>query len=273
MGARADDDRAHRRRALEARCRVHDVARRDALALRGARVERDDGLAGVHGRPHGQVELRVLRVQLLDRLEDPQRRTNRPLGVVLVRPRRAEDGHDRVADELLDGAAEALDLLPHPLVVGPQPRADVLRVGAVRAAGEADEVDEEHRHDLPLLRLGGRGRQRGAARPAEAGTAGVVLAARGTGGHGRSLGRHRVGTKRARVAGTFGGVEEARAVLERLERIEALERGGAAGPELLDELRALVREAEEWARLEGDERAAAAVERCGDSLSARILPA
>ena len=43
-------------------------------------------------------------------------------------------------------------------------------------------------------------------------------------------------------------------------------------PELLDELRELVREAEAWARIEGDERAAEAVERCGDALSARILP-
>ena len=32
-----------------------------------------------------------------------------PLGVVLARDRRAPDGHDRVADELLDGAAVALD--------------------------------------------------------------------------------------------------------------------------------------------------------------------
>ena len=68
-------------------------------------------------------------------------------------------------------------------------------------------------------------------------------------------------------------MEEARAVLERLERIEALERRGAAAPELLDELRALVREAEAWARVEGDERAAAAVERCAEALGARILPA
>ena len=62
-------------------------------------------------------------------------------------------------------------------------------------------------------------------------------------------------------------------MLERLERIEALERRGAPAPELLDELRSLVREAEAWARLEGDDRAAAAVERCGEALGARILPA
>ena len=61
-------------------------------------------------------------------------------------------------------------------------------------------------------------------------------------------------------------------VLARLARIERL-RGSGAEPELLDELRALVREAEAWARVEGDERAAEAVERCGEALSARILPA
>jgi len=46
-------------------------------------------------------------------------------------------------------------------------------------------------------------------------------------------------------------------VLARLERIEALRVGGPAS-ELLDELRALVPEAEAWARAEGDARARAA---------------
>ena len=50
-------------------------------------------------------------------------------------------------------------------------------------------------------------------------------------------------------------MEEARAVLARLERIEALEREGAAVPLLLAELRALVREATEWADRERDPRA------------------
>jgi hypothetical protein len=50
-------------------------------------------------------------------------------------------------------------------------------------------------------------------------------------------------------------MEEARAVLARLERIEALEREGAAVPSLLAELRELVREAGEWARRERDSRA------------------
>jgi hypothetical protein len=55
-------------------------------------------------------------------------------------------------------------------------------------------------------------------------------------------------------------MDEARAVLARLERIEALDRAGALPEEVLAELRHLVREAEEWARCEGDERAQAAAE-------------
>jgi hypothetical protein len=47
-------------------------------------------------------------------------------------------------------------------------------------------------------------------------------------------------------------MEEARAVLARLERIEALEREGAGVSSLLAELRELVREATEWAERERD---------------------
>ena len=55
-------------------------------------------------------------------------------------------------------------------------------------------------------------------------------------------------------------MDEARAVLERLERIEAMDRAGADAPSLLAELRELVREATEWADAEGDPDARAAAE-------------
>ncbi len=45
-------------------------------------------------------------------------------------------------------------------------------------------------------------------------------------------------------------MDEARAVLHRLDRIEALDRDVAPAGELLDELRGLLREAETWLRTE-----------------------
>jgi hypothetical protein len=53
-------------------------------------------------------------------------------------------------------------------------------------------------------------------------------------------------------------MDEAEAVLARIERIRELERADAPASELLEELRWLVVEAEDWARVEGDPRARAA---------------
>ena len=65
-------------------------------------------------------------------------------------------------------------------------------------------------------------------------------------------------------------MDEARAVLARLDRIETLEREGAPPGALLDELRGLVQAAEGWVRLEGDERAQTALERCDAALSSAV---
>jgi hypothetical protein len=62
-------------------------------------------------------------------------------------------------------------------------------------------------------------------------------------------------------------MDEARRVLERLARIEELERADAPIGELLWELRELVREAETWARLEGEpNRVFGALNRCREAL-------
>ena len=65
-------------------------------------------------------------------------------------------------------------------------------------------------------------------------------------------------------------MDEARAVLARLDRIEALEREGAPPGVLLEELRGLVHDAEEWVRMEGGDRASNAVERCAAALGATV---
>jgi hypothetical protein len=51
---------------------------------------------------------------------------------------------------LLHGAAVMLELAAKPVVVGTQDCVHVLRVERLCARGEADEVGEEHRHDLAL---------------------------------------------------------------------------------------------------------------------------
>jgi hypothetical protein len=65
-------------------------------------------------------------------------------------------------------------------------------------------------------------------------------------------------------------MDEARAVMRRLGRIEALEREGAPARSLLAEVHALLEEAEVWVASErgGADDAAAALERCRDALAA-----
>ncbi len=64
-------------------------------------------------------------------------------------------------------------------------------------------------------------------------------------------------------------MDEARAVLERLRRIEVLEREGAPARTLLAEVHALLDEADAWLAAEGAdaERAEATLERCRVALA------
>jgi hypothetical protein len=66
-------------------------------------------------------------------------------------------------------------------------------------------------------------------------------------------------------------MDEARAVLHRLERIDALERSGAPVRCVLDEVRALLAEAEAWVAVErdGTDVAEHALRRCREAVDAR----
>ncbi len=63
---------------------------------------------------------------------------------------------------------------------------------------------------------------------------------------------------------------EAEAVLERLARIEALDREGAPAGSLIDELRALITEAQLWSRAEGGEAGNEAVSRLQSALTPEV---
>lgn len=66
-------------------------------------------------------------------------------------------------------------------------------------------------------------------------------------------------------------MDEARAVLHRLERIEALDREGAPIQSVLAEVRALLAEAEAWVAAEGGgtDLAEQALRRCRDAVATR----
>ena len=70
-----------------------------------------------------------------------------------------------------------------------------------------------------------------------------------------------------RVAATVNAVEKERAILDRLERIDGLRRDDAPARVLLDEVRALLADAEDWVRDEDvPERVRRAVERSQEAL-------
>jgi len=156
VGLLGDRDPVHRRRPLQSGGGVDDVAEHASLALFRTRTEGHDRLACVDPDSHLQRERRGLLVQLVDRLQDAKARPNGALGVVLVRDGRSERGHHRVADELLHGAAVALDLLAQACVIREHARANVLGIRRVRGCSEADEIAEENGHDLALFLDRGR---------------------------------------------------------------------------------------------------------------------
>jgi hypothetical protein len=64
-------------------------------------------------------------------------------------------------------------------------------------------------------------------------------------------------------------VEQARAVLDRLERIDALRKADAPAGVLLGEVRSLLSEAEAWVEADGSgEQAETALGRCREALAA-----
>jgi hypothetical protein len=66
-------------------------------------------------------------------------------------------------------------------------------------------------------------------------------------------------------------MDESSAVLERLARIEALDRAGAETSELLGELRALLGEAEAWSRVEGGDAGESAVDGLRSALEREMI--
>jgi hypothetical protein len=117
----------------------------------GRDPQANDCFARVDGDADVQVERRVSLVQLDNCLAHGECGADGALRIVLVRDRSPEDRHDRVADEFLHRPPETLDLGAQAPVVGREHGAHVLRIELLRSSGEADEIGEEDRDDLPLF--------------------------------------------------------------------------------------------------------------------------
>jgi len=194
VGLLADEDSVRWGGRLDTGGRVEDVPGGRPFALARARAEHHERLAGMDPDADVQVEPLVLGVQLGDRLLDREPGADGALGVVLVGLRRAEERQDRIAAELLERAAVALELGPYPCVVRSDERLDVLGVELLGSCCRADEVDEDRRDDLSFLarrRGSGRAGQRRAAGQAEASLCGIFRTAFDAKRHGRSVRRRR----------------------------------------------------------------------------------
>ena len=170
LRALADQDRPGGGRRLQPAGGVDEVPGDHPLVRRPERdrgLARQDAGAGGHPGPqrgHGVDEL--------------QSRPDRALSVVLVRDRRAPDGHDRVADELLDRAPVPPDHVAGEVEVARQQLAGRLCVQTLGQRREPDQVREQDR-DQPALGDGcgrsglhrpalGRGHRPGAEQPGRA---------------------------------------------------------------------------------------------------------
>ena len=92
-------------------------------------------------------------VQLRDRPLHGDRRAHRAVGIIGMRDRRAPEGHDRVADELVERAAVLEDHLHHLGEVLAQELGDGVRPHRFGHRGEATDVAEEHRGGPALAAL------------------------------------------------------------------------------------------------------------------------
>ena len=120
-------------------------------------------------RLHANVDLeRPVESELLAEPPEPsadrEPRSHRADRVVLVRLGEAEDGHDRVADELLRLATQRVELLGRRVVEAPEDLAGALGIEPAREPGGVHQIGEQDRDHPAFLGRQGRAERRAAVR-------------------------------------------------------------------------------------------------------------
>ena len=188
VGLAGDQDAARLGLRLQALGEVDGIAHDRVVALMVSPDGPGDHQAGVEADPDPESEaglgLQALGEALGSALHGVGR-ADRPLGVVFVGDRCAEESHDGVTNVLVDDAPEAVDGLGKGLEAGVDDLGEALGVEGFAQAGEAGDVGEED-GDHPAIAAGKRAGGPAAA-ATEVGFPLVRVPAGGTACHGLPL--------------------------------------------------------------------------------------
>ena len=180
MGGRTHHDTHRGSRGFETRRGVQRVPGREAFARVRIDIQTDERLPGVHPNPDLDRKLRGRDVSY-----DPQRRENRPLGIILVSDRDPKQPNDGVSDELLHHSTVGFDPAPADRLVVMEQARDVFGIQTFPKGRGSHEIAEEGGDHLAFL-ANRNGLELGSALVAEPRAIGVDRAAR--------VATHRVGT-------------------------------------------------------------------------------
>ena len=152
---RRDQDGARRGRLFHPRRQVRRLADRRVIHVQGITDGADDDLAGVETHPdlngHALGPLNLLGI-VVHRILHLQGRITRPRCVVFVRQRRAEEGHDPVAHDIVHRALVPVNGFDHAFHHAFQELARLLGIAVGDELHGALEVGEQH-GDLLALAL------------------------------------------------------------------------------------------------------------------------
>ena len=160
VGGFADHDVSALGALLQARGDVGGVSDRGVVHPEVAADAADDDEPAIEALAHlerqGALALQFTAIVLEGAL-DAERGAHRPLRMVLVSDRRAEERHDAVAEELIHRAFVPMDLGQHELERARHERVHVLRVESGGERGEAGDIHEQNGDLLTLALEGGLG--------------------------------------------------------------------------------------------------------------------
>jgi len=167
--ARFRDEHCPRVRGLLEPRRHVDGGAVDQALLGRLAADRDRTGMDPNADPERDREPDLL-AEATDAVDQPQAGPNGAERVVVVRVLEAEDPDDRIPGEVVRAAAERLEFLGHHPVVPGQDLSVAFGIDLAGQQGRPDEVHEDHRDELALLRR--RGTHRIAAVRAEPGLVG-----------------------------------------------------------------------------------------------------